>query len=84
MGHVARLRVELTIEQRRGGFIKRAAQPQDHHARATLGADGERPGHGPLRLSGWHVLAALRGDLCVRLVHPRSKCRSDHETVTGG
>jgi len=56
MRRTARLRVELTVEQRRGRFIKRAAQPQDQHVpaalRAALGADGERADRRPLKLSG--------------------------------
>jgi hypothetical protein len=62
-------------------LLQRAAQPENQHVRATLrptlGADGERTSRRGLRFSGSRVIAAIRGDLCVRLVHACSKRRFD-------
>ena len=81
MRRVGRVRIELMVKQRRGGFIKRAAQPEDQHVRAalgaTLGADDERADPGPLKLSGHRMRAVIRRALCARLVHAISKRRSD-------
>jgi hypothetical protein len=75
-GRLACLRIQLTVEQNRGGSVQFAAQPQDQHVRTALGADGERPGRAPFWFSDHGELAAVRHGPSVLLVHTCSKYRS--------
>jgi hypothetical protein len=84
MRRMARLGIELTVEQSRGGLIERAAQPEDQHVRAALGADGERTDRGPLGFwASARLLASAVTSVCVSCM-PAPSVGLTHETVTGG
>jgi hypothetical protein len=81
MRRVTRLHIKLTVKQSRVGLTELAGQPEDQNDLAALGAmlgaDSERSSRRPLRSCGYRVIAVIRRDLCMCLVHACSKRRSD-------
>jgi hypothetical protein len=63
------LSIQLTLEQSSGGAIEAAAEPEDHDARAALGADGK--------------CSTLTDTLSFACIHAPS-VGPIHETVTRG
>ena len=78
-----RLCIELAVEQRGGGSIKRAAQPDDQRVWAPLPANDELRWSAPSRRGAVYRTAVSRYALVLQ-VHAAPGVGPIYETVTGG